>query len=91
MKIYDRCDCCGGQISAVRLNALPYTDRCINCQREKEKRGHSSALDSDSKNWARIHDDSTEEETDNAVPIDFGDLERILGGSGYRLIESLIA
>jgi DnaK suppressor protein len=90
-KAYGHCEFCGGQISAARLSALPHTDSCIDCQRKKERRGHSRAPDSNSRKWSRIHDDSTEEETDNAVPIDFGDLEKILGGSGYRVLESLIA
>ena len=68
-EVYGRCEFCGGQISAARLNALPYTDSCINCQRENERRGHSRAPDPDSKKWGRMLDDATEE-TDDAVPID---------------------
>ncbi len=40
-EVYGRCEFCGGQISSARLNALPYTDSCINCQRENERRGRS--------------------------------------------------
>jgi DnaK suppressor protein len=89
-KVYGRCEFCGGQISAARLDALPYTDSCINCQRENERRGHSRAPDPDSKKWARMRDDATEEAGD-AVPIDIADVEKFLGGSGYRLLDSLIA
>ena len=89
-KAYGRCEYCGGQISAARLDALPYTDSCINCQRENERRGHSRAAYRDSKKWARMRDDATEEAGD-AVPIDIGDLEKLLGGSGYRLVDSLIS
>jgi hypothetical protein len=35
-------------------------------------------------------DDATEEAGD-ALPIAIGDLEKFLGGSGYRLVDSLIA
>jgi DnaK suppressor protein len=38
--LYGRCESCGRKISAVRLNALPHTDRCINCQREYERPAH---------------------------------------------------
>jgi len=34
---YGRCEGCGGKISAKRLNALPYSSLCIDCQREKEE------------------------------------------------------
>lgn len=33
---YGRCEGCGGKISAKRLNALPCSSLCIECQREKE-------------------------------------------------------
>ncbi|NBU76010.1 MAG: TraR/DksA family transcriptional regulator [Planctomycetes bacterium] len=33
---YGTCEGCGGKISAKRLNALPYSSLCIDCQREKE-------------------------------------------------------
>lgn len=34
---YGTCEGCGGKISAKRLNALPYSSLCIDCQREKEE------------------------------------------------------
>jgi hypothetical protein len=37
-----------------------------------------------------MRDDATEE-AGEAVPIGIGDLEKFLGGSGYRLLDSLIA
>ena len=89
-EVYGRCEYCGGPIPAARLDALPYTDSCINCQRENERRGHSRATDPDSKKWGRMRDDTTEEAGD-AVPIAIGNLEKFLGGSGYRLLDSLIA
>ena len=35
--VYGRCEFCGGKISATRLNALPYANSCIDCQRENEQ------------------------------------------------------
>jgi DnaK suppressor protein len=34
---YGVCESCGHKIPVGRLNALPYTTLCINCQREMEK------------------------------------------------------
>ena len=34
---YGLCECCHGRIPVGRLNALPYTTMCIECQREMEK------------------------------------------------------
>ena len=34
---YGLCECCQGKIPIGRLNALPYTTLCIECQREMEK------------------------------------------------------
>lgn len=33
---YGLCDCCGGEIGAERLKALPYADKCIECKRKEE-------------------------------------------------------
>ena len=37
--VYGRCDYCGGKIAIERINALPYTNSCIECARENERRG----------------------------------------------------
>ena len=34
---YGLCESCGGKIPVGRLNALPYTTLCIDCQREMER------------------------------------------------------
>src|SRR5260370_23405413 len=39
--VYGRCEYCGGKIAEARLNALPYTNSCIDCQRENERGGQS--------------------------------------------------
>ena len=41
--VYGRCEFCGGKISEARLNALPYTNSCIDCQRENERLGQNRA------------------------------------------------
>jgi len=58
---YGRCESCGGKISAARLNALPYTNRCIDCQRENERGGHSTLLEPDSTRWANVDETPFEE------------------------------
>ena len=35
--VYGQCEFCGGKIAVARLNALPYTNTCIDCQREQER------------------------------------------------------
>jgi DnaK suppressor protein len=40
---YGQCEVCGGRIPMARLNALPYATVCIECQRELERSGSSSA------------------------------------------------
>lgn len=37
--VYGRCEYCGGKIAIERINALPYTNSCIDCARENERRG----------------------------------------------------
>ena len=39
--VYGRCEYCDGKIAEARLNALPYTNSCIDCQRENERTGQS--------------------------------------------------
>lgn len=38
--VYGRCEICQEKISEARLNALPYTSTCIDCQRESERTGY---------------------------------------------------
>lgn len=35
---YGVCKSCGGPITKERLAAIPYAERCINCQRKEEQR-----------------------------------------------------
>src|SRR5690606_20022830 len=43
--MYGRCEFCGGKISEARLNALPYTNSCIDCQRENERLGQGRRME----------------------------------------------
>src|SRR3954469_13875213 len=59
--VYGRCEFCNGKISEARLNALPYTNSCIDCQRENERVGQANLLEPDAKRWAKIYEKSLEE------------------------------
>ena len=54
---YGLCESCSGKIPVGRLNALPYTTLCIECQREME-RYPSSAGWRNSGNWENVLDAS---------------------------------
>lgn len=45
---YGDCDRCGGRIPVARLQALPYTDTCVECQRRFECHAE---LSNDTQNW----------------------------------------
>jgi DnaK suppressor protein len=52
--VYGRCEFCGGKISEARLNALPYTNSCIDCQRENERQGQHRGLEGEPQRWAKV-------------------------------------
>lgn len=54
--VYGRCEVCGEKIAELRLNALPYTCTCIDCQREAERGGFSSEKMVDDNRWSKLHD-----------------------------------
>ena len=47
---YGSCEHCGKKIPIARLNALPYTTHCINCQRKQEER--RARGEEDDADWA---------------------------------------
>ena len=49
---YGTCDVCENKIPLARLNALPYTTTCIDCQRDQERSGGSGDSEDD---WARAY------------------------------------
>src|SRR5262249_56205688 len=68
---YGLCEACQGKIPIGRLNALPYTTLCIECQREMEKYPDWE----DRRNagsWEKVFDASTLEEQRE---VDLSDLE----------------
>jgi DnaK suppressor protein len=54
--VYGRCEFCGGKIAEARINALPYTNSCIDCQRENERNGVSYGSAGVDSRWAKIDD-----------------------------------
>lgn len=62
------CEGCTTKIPMARLNALPYATLCIDCQRDSERSGAESALDSD---WGRMTDSSGDNEPSiNDIELD---------------------
>src|SRR6516162_9071499 len=72
--VYGRCEFCGGKISEARLNALPYTNSCIECQRENERAGQNHALEGETQRWAKVFDKSSDE-GDGDAHINLSDFE----------------
>jgi DnaK suppressor protein len=63
---YGLCETCSGKIPVGRLNALPYSTLCINCQREMEKypdwRDHRHS-------WENVYDAATPLEEQREVKL----------------------
>ena len=78
--VYGRCEFCGGKIAEPRLNALPYTNTCIDCQRENERTGQGRFMDSDSKRWAKVFEKP--EEGDGESHINLSDFEMDFSETG---------
>ncbi|MGO9600247.1 MAG: TraR/DksA family transcriptional regulator [Isosphaeraceae bacterium] len=72
--VYGRCEFCSGKISEARLNALPYTNSCIDCQRENERMGQNRGLDGESQRWAKVFEKPTDEGEGDAK-INLSDFE----------------
>jgi DnaK suppressor protein len=51
---YGLCECCSGKIPIGRLNALPYTTMCIECQRENEQ--YPSGYSGRNADWGRVYE-----------------------------------
>jgi DnaK suppressor protein len=68
--VYGRCEFCGGKIAEARLNALPYTNSCIDCQRENERNGHQFGPAADEQNrWAKLYDKSDDHDGDSHINL----------------------
>jgi len=69
---YGLCEVCAGKIPVGRLNALPYSTLCINCQREMEKNPNWGERQADG-NWEKVYDSPAPLEDQREV--DLSDLE----------------
>ena len=79
--VYGRCEFCGGKIAEARLNALPYTNTCIDCQRENERHGQAFGRTADDQRWAKIYDKPMAD-GDGEADIKLSDFEMDLSESG---------
>src|SRR3954463_8379197 len=72
---YGRCEFCGGKIAEARINALPYTNSCIDCQRENERNGIDSfGAGDDTNRWAKVYDKASGD-GDTDADINLSDFE----------------
>jgi DnaK suppressor protein len=69
---YGLCEVCAGKIPVGRLNALPYSTLCINCQREMEKDPNWGERQADG-NWEKVYDSPAPLE--DQLEVDLSDLE----------------
>ena len=67
---YGVCESCAKRIPVARLNALPYSTCCIECQRQIEEHPHGDG--SDDGDWGKIYDYDTSGEERQ---VDLSDLE----------------
>ena len=79
--VYGRCEYCGGKIAEARLNALPYTNSCIECQRENERNGGGYARTADDSRWAKVYEKPLPD-SDNDAHVNLSDFEMDLSESG---------
>ena len=74
---YGRCEYCGDKIVETRLNALPFTNSCIDCQRAVERDGQECCSEVDENRWARVYEKPNLVESDVESPIRLVDFEWI--------------
>jgi DnaK suppressor protein len=79
--VYGRCEYCGGKIAEARLNALPYTNSCIDCQRENERSGQVHGRGGEEHRWAKIYEKPLDDH-DRDSDIKLSDFEMDLSESG---------
>jgi len=78
---YGRCEFCNGKIAEARLNALPYTNTCIDCQRENERHGQAFGAGADDQRWAKVYDKPMDDH-DGDSDINLSDFEMDMSESG---------
>ena len=77
--VYGKCEFCGETIAVARLNALPYTNSCIDCQREQERMGGNGMNAALEYRWADVSDRHFE---DSDRRINLSDYEMDMSESG---------
>jgi DnaK suppressor protein len=78
--VYGRCEFCGDKIHEARLNALPYTNSCIECARENERMGYRQGHRPDAGRWANVFGKSDDHDSDG--PVNLSDFEMDLSETG---------
>lgn len=71
---YGTCEACGKKIPVARLNALPYTSVCVECQRELET--NPEAMDELQAGWQKVYDS---EAAATEIDVNISDLEMNFG------------
>lgn len=72
---YGSCEVCGVKIPVARLNALPYSTACINCQRLLEE--NPSMAEEQRSAWAKVYDSEAASRDMSSVKLN--DLEYNVG------------
>lgn len=79
--VYGRCEFCNGKIAEARVNALPYTSSCIDCQRENERSGGRYFTTVEDSRWAKIYEKSSGD-FDSDAHVKLSDYEMDLSETG---------
>lgn len=82
--VYGRCEICGNKVGEARLNALPYTSTCIECQRESERSGMNAlerARGGYIPHWDKL-DDKRLDDADRDTEINISEFEIDLSETG---------
>jgi DnaK suppressor protein len=79
--VYGRCEFCSEKIAEARLNALPYTNTCIDCQRQNERTGGAFARTADDSRWAKIYEKPLSD-PDSDSRVNLSDFEMDLSETG---------
>lgn len=79
--VYGRCEYCSEKIAEARLNALPYTNTCIDCQRENERSGGYGLRKVEDNRWSKISDKGGVD-SDGDGDVNLAELELDMSESG---------
>jgi DnaK suppressor protein len=73
---YGTCEVCQKKIPVARLNALPYSTTCINCQREMEGFSACAVVRRDGGDWQKI--DNSDPALEDLREVDLTNIKRDL-------------